>query len=74
VDLRLSGSELAFRDRLREWLEWTLPTLPTLPPEPERDNWPARRAYDTHWQRLLYDAGYAGAAATHLAAVAREVR
>jgi hypothetical protein len=71
VDLRLSGSELAFRDRLREWLEWTLPTLP---PKPERDNWPARRAYDTHWQRLLYDAGYAGAAATHLAAVAREVR
>jgi hypothetical protein len=68
VDLRLSGSELAFRDRLREWLEWTLP------PKPERDNWPARRAYDTHWQRLLYDAGYAGAAATHLAAVAREVR
>jgi alkylation response protein AidB-like acyl-CoA dehydrogenase len=38
VDLRLSGSELAFRDRLREWLWWTLPTLP---PKPERDNWPA---------------------------------
>jgi alkylation response protein AidB-like acyl-CoA dehydrogenase len=54
VDLRLSGSELAFRGRLREWLAWTLP------PKPERDNWPACRVYDTYGQRLLYNAGYAG--------------
>jgi alkylation response protein AidB-like acyl-CoA dehydrogenase len=58
VDLRLSGPELAFRDRLRAWLAQTLPELP---PRPDRDDWPARRGYDTHWQRRLFDAGYAGA-------------
>jgi len=58
VDLRLSGPELAFRDRLRAWLA---ETLPELPPRPDRDDWPGRRAYDTHWQRRLFDAGYAGA-------------
>src|SRR4051812_48112985 len=57
VDLRYSSEELAFRDELREWLSRTLPTLP---PKPPADDWPARRAYDTAWQRLLYDAGYAG--------------
>jgi hypothetical protein len=35
--------------------------LPELPPRPDRDDWPGRRAYDTHWQRRLFDAGYAGA-------------
>jgi alkylation response protein AidB-like acyl-CoA dehydrogenase len=34
--------------------------MPTLPPEPSPDDWPGRRAYDTHWQRLLFEAGYAG--------------
>ena len=58
MDLRLSGQELAFRDRLRGWLA---ETLPELPPRPDRDDWPGRRAYDTHWQRRLFDAGYAGA-------------
>ena len=58
MDLRLSGPELAFRDRLRGWLA---ETLPELPPRPDRDDWPGRRAYDTHWQRRLFDAGYAGA-------------
>ena len=57
VDLRYSPEELAFRDELRAWLSRTLPTLP---PKPPADDWPARRAYDTAWQRLLYDAGYAG--------------
>jgi alkylation response protein AidB-like acyl-CoA dehydrogenase len=57
VDLRLSQSELDFRNRLRGWLADTVPTLPA---EPDRDDWPARRAYDTSWQRLLFDAGYAG--------------
>ena len=57
MDLRYSADEIAFRDRLRSWLG---EVLPTLPPEPDRDDWDARRAYDTHWQRLLYDAGYAG--------------
>ncbi|GAB2862380.1 acyl-CoA dehydrogenase family protein [Actinocorallia aurea] len=57
MDLRLTPAEAAFRDRLRSWLD---ATLPTLPPKPDRDDWPARRAYDTAWQRLLFDAGYAG--------------
>ena len=26
-------------------------SLPTLPPEPDRDDWDGRRAYDTAWQR-----------------------
>jgi alkylation response protein AidB-like acyl-CoA dehydrogenase len=34
--------------------------LPTLPPQPHPDDWPARRAYDTGWQRLLHEGGYAG--------------
>ncbi|SEF59122.1 Acyl-CoA dehydrogenase, N-terminal domain [Thermomonospora echinospora] len=57
MDLRLSDRELAFRDRLRAWLA---DVLPTLPPPPDRDDWPARRRYDTAWQRLLFEAGYAG--------------
>jgi alkylation response protein AidB-like acyl-CoA dehydrogenase len=57
VDLRYTESEQAFRAELRAWLA---ETIPTLPPKPSRDDWPGRRDYDTHWQRLLYDAGYAG--------------
>jgi alkylation response protein AidB-like acyl-CoA dehydrogenase len=57
VDLRFSDSERAFRTELRAWLA---EMVPSLPPKPPRDDWPARRDYDTHWQRLLFDAGYAG--------------
>jgi len=57
VDLRFSPAELAFRDSLRGWLAQTLPALPT---RPHRDDWPARRRFDTGWQRRLFDAGYAG--------------
>jgi alkylation response protein AidB-like acyl-CoA dehydrogenase len=57
VDLRYSEAERRFRSELREWLA---AALPTLPPKPDADDWPARRAYDTAWQRRLYDAGYAG--------------
>ncbi|RAY16249.1 acyl-CoA dehydrogenase [Actinomadura craniellae] len=57
MDLRYSDEELAFRDRLRAWLA---ETLPQLPPAPDRDDWPARRAYDTAWQARLHAAGYAG--------------
>jgi alkylation response protein AidB-like acyl-CoA dehydrogenase len=57
VDLRFTESEQAFRAELRSWLA---ETIPGLPPKPSREDWPARREYDTHWQRLLYDAGYAG--------------
>src|SRR3954463_16275956 len=57
VDLRYSADEQRFRAELRDWLAGVLPTLP---PKPAADDWPARRAYDTAWQRRLYDAGYAG--------------
>jgi alkylation response protein AidB-like acyl-CoA dehydrogenase len=57
VDLRYTASEQTFRDELRQWLGATLPTLPEAP---SVDDWPGRRHYDLGWQRLLFDAGYAG--------------
>ena len=57
MDLRYSAAEERFRDELRDWLVTTLPTLGAAPPA---DDWPARRAFDSRWQRLLFDAGYAG--------------
>ena len=57
MDLRYSAAEQAFRADLREWLATVLPTLP---PQPSYFDWPARRAYDTAWQKMLFDAGYAG--------------
>ncbi|MEU8674096.1 acyl-CoA dehydrogenase [Streptomyces sp. NPDC048560] len=57
TDLSYSEEEDAFRARLREWLDGVLPGLPA---KPSPDDWPGRRAYDAAWQRMLYDAGYAG--------------
>jgi hypothetical protein len=57
VDLRDSPEEAGFRAGLRDWL---VATLPTLPATPDHNDWPGRRAYDTAWQKLLFDAGYAG--------------
>ncbi|MFD4761348.1 acyl-CoA dehydrogenase [Streptomyces sp. NPDC058439] len=57
MDLAYTEEEEAFRARLREWLAAVLPALPA---KPGPDDWPGRRAYDTAWQRMLYDAGYAG--------------
>ncbi|MFH9366067.1 acyl-CoA dehydrogenase [Streptomyces sp. or20] len=57
MDLTYTEAEEEFRRRLRGWLAGVLPGLP---PKPSPDDWPARRAYDTTWQRMLYDAGYAG--------------
>ncbi len=57
MDLRYTAPEQAFRRELRDWLAATLPGVGAPPPH---DDWPARRAYDLHWQRLLFDAGYAG--------------
>ncbi|MFF9083041.1 acyl-CoA dehydrogenase [Streptomyces rubiginosohelvolus] len=57
MDLTYTEAEEEFRSRLREWLAAVLPGLPA---KPSPDDWPARRAYDTAWQRMLYDAGYAG--------------
>src|SRR5262245_29282251 len=57
MDLRYTAEEQQFRSDLREWLG---DVLPALGPEPHREDWEARRAWDTGWQRMLYDAGYAG--------------
>jgi alkylation response protein AidB-like acyl-CoA dehydrogenase len=57
MDLRYTASEQAFRAELRAWLAATLPGVGEPPPQ---DDWPARRTYDLRWQRLLFDAGYAG--------------
>jgi len=57
MDLRYTKEEEAFRGELRGWLEEVVPTLPA---KPREDDWQARRAYDTGWQRMLFDAGYAG--------------
>ncbi len=57
MDLTYTEEEEAFRAGLRAWLARALPQLP---PKPDPLEWPGRRAYDTTWQRMLYDAGYAG--------------
>jgi alkylation response protein AidB-like acyl-CoA dehydrogenase len=57
VDLRYSQSDEKFRAELRSWLKDAVPAHGT---PPAQDEWEARRAYDTSWQRKLFDAGYAG--------------
>src|ERR671930_2703394 len=57
MDLRYSEAEERFRDEVRSWLEQAIPKLP---PKPEPEDWTARRRYDTGWQRMLHEAGYAG--------------
>jgi len=57
MDLRYSDTEEAFRAGLRRWLA---EVVPLLPPKPSHLDWPGRRVFDTTWQRMLYDAGYAG--------------
>ena len=57
MDLRYTADEEAFRLQLRAWLA---EVLPHVPPEPPVHEWAARRVWDTTWQRMLFDAGYAG--------------
>lgn len=57
MDLRYTDEEEQFRAELRAWLT---EVLPEVGPKPGRSDWAARRAYDARWQRMLYDAGYAG--------------
>jgi len=57
VDLRYSESDERFRAEVRAWLS---DAVPKLPPKPGPHDWAARRAWDTTWQRMLHDAGYAG--------------
>ena len=57
MQLRYSESEAALAEQLRAWLSGVLPGLPT---KPDPNDWEARRRYDTDWQKMLFDAGYAG--------------
>lgn len=57
MDLRYSESDEKFRAELRSWLNEMVPAHGE---PPAINDWPARRAYDTGWQRKLFDAGYAG--------------
>jgi alkylation response protein AidB-like acyl-CoA dehydrogenase len=57
VDLRYSEEDEKFRTELRAWLNEAVPAHGK---PPSKDDWPARRVYDTGWQRKLFDAGYAG--------------
>ena len=57
MDLRYTPEEKKFRDELAAWLAAEVPAHGK---PPSVHDWPARRAYDTSWQRKLFDAGYAG--------------
>ena len=57
MDLRYSTTDEIFREELRAWLQQAVPAHGD---PPAAHDWPARRAYDTGWQRKLHDAGYAG--------------
>ncbi len=59
MDLCYSREDEAFRAEIRAWLE---KEVPAHGPPPPSEDWPARRAYDTAWQRVLHDAGLAGLA------------
>jgi alkylation response protein AidB-like acyl-CoA dehydrogenase len=57
VELRRSESEQELASALRTWLAEVLPDLPR---RPDPHDWDARRDFDTTWQRMLFDGGYAG--------------
>jgi alkylation response protein AidB-like acyl-CoA dehydrogenase len=59
VDLSYSAEDERFRSELRTWFDAEVAAHGSPPPP---GDWAARRAYDTAWQRKLYDAGYAGLA------------
>lgn len=57
MDLRYTAAEEAFRADLRAWLADTVPAVGPAPPSHDLEG---RRTYDTDWQAMLFDAGYAG--------------
>jgi alkylation response protein AidB-like acyl-CoA dehydrogenase len=54
--LQDSATEAALRQEIRAWIAAVLPELPDPPPSSDLV---ARRAFDTAWQRRLWEAGYA---------------
>ncbi|MDT5317127.1 MAG: hypothetical protein QOE74_6147 [Mycobacterium sp.] len=56
MDLKDSAAEADFRNRVRTWLQQTLPTLGGAEPHRLED----KHGYWLRWQRLLFDAGFAG--------------
>lgn len=57
----MSRTEASSTERFRvEVHQWLTEVLPTLPDRPPRDDWTAQRAFDSVWQRTMYDGGYAG--------------
>ncbi|MCW2515816.1 MAG: acyl-CoA dehydrogenase, partial [Mycobacterium sp.] len=56
MDLKDSAAEADFRNRVRTWLQQTLPTLGGAEPHRLED----KHEYWSRWQRLLFDAGFAG--------------
>lgn len=56
MDLKDSPAEAEFRTRIRSWLHDTLPLLGGAEPHRLED----KRDYWSRWQRLLFDAGFAG--------------
>jgi alkylation response protein AidB-like acyl-CoA dehydrogenase len=63
VKLRYSEADESFRAELRAWLEGALPALPA---PAARDAWTERRAWDTDWQKRLFDAATPTALARRL--------
>ena len=57
MELRYSEAEESFRAQLREWLAGALIGIA---PQPHREDWAARRVWDTDWQKRLFEGGYAG--------------
>jgi hypothetical protein len=57
LDLRIAPEDEKFRRELSAWLASEVPRHGATPPMEE---YAARRAYETSWQRKLFDAGYAG--------------
>ena len=57
MDLKYSERDERFRKEARAWLD---DAVASYGPPPPPGDWDVRRAYDTGWQRLLHDGGYAG--------------
>src|SRR5215510_12027912 len=57
MDIRYSETDEAYRKEVRTWLD---DAVARYGPPPPPGDWDVRRTYDTGWQRLMHDAGYAG--------------